>query len=83
MAVRMVWQVYEAVDLPLIGMGGITSGRDAVEFILAGAHAVAVGTGNFVDPACTLRVIDEIRDYMIRNGFRTASEMVGLAHRRQ
>lgn len=82
-AVRMVWQVYEAVDLPLIGMGGITKGRDAVEFILAGARAVAVGTGNFVDPACTLRVIDEIRDYMIRNGFRTVSEMVGLAHRRE
>jgi dihydroorotate dehydrogenase (NAD+) catalytic subunit len=79
-AVRMVWQVYEAVGLPVIGMGGITGGRDAVEFILAGATAVAVGTGNFVDPACSLRVVGEIRDYMIRNGFRTVSEMAGLAH---
>jgi dihydroorotate dehydrogenase (NAD+) catalytic subunit len=82
-AVRMVWQVYEAVDLPLIGMGGITSGSGAVEFILAGAHAVAVGTGNFMDPTCVLRVVDEIVDYMIRNGFRTVSEMVGLAHHRR
>ena len=58
-AVRMVWQVYEAVGLPVIGMGGITGGRDAVEFILAGATAVAVGTGNFVDPACSLRVVGD------------------------
>lgn len=81
-AVRMVWQVRQAVDLPLIGMGGITDARDALEFILAGASAVAVGTGTFIDPTCALRVIDGISEYMTENGFARVSDMVGLAHER-
>ena len=80
-AVRMVWQVREAADLPLIGMGGIASFEDALEFILAGASAVAVGSGTFADPACAIRVIDGIGQYMANNGFERVSHMVGLAHK--
>lgn len=79
-AVRMVWQVWEAVRIPLIGIGGIVNAFDALEFILAGASAVAVGTGTFADPACALRVIDGISQYMVDNGFDSVSDMVGLAH---
>ncbi|MDE6225263.1 MAG: dihydroorotate dehydrogenase, partial [Muribaculaceae bacterium] len=62
-AVRMVWQVAKAVKIPVIGLGGITSGRDALEFIMAGATAIQVGTYNFVDPAVTAKIVDEIDDY--------------------
>jgi dihydroorotate dehydrogenase (NAD+) catalytic subunit len=79
-AVRCVWQVYRAVRLPIIGMGGIGSGRDAVEFMLAGASAVAVGTATFVQPRACLRVIDELAEYLERHGHRSPSELIGLAH---
>ena len=62
-AVRMVWQVAKAVQIPVIGLGGITCGRDALEFLMAGATAVQIGTANFLDPAATMRVIDEIEEY--------------------
>jgi dihydroorotate dehydrogenase (NAD+) catalytic subunit len=77
-AVRMVYQVANAVKIPIIGMGGIASAEDAIEMILAGASAVAVGTANFHNPAITMEIIDGIEDYMKRNGFNTVSEMVGL-----
>jgi len=80
-AVRAVWQVYRAVSLPILGMGGIMTARDALEFILAGATAVAVGTANFVNPRATVEVVEGIETYMRENGFSDISELVGLAHR--
>lgn len=78
-AVRMVWQVSQAVDLPILGMGGITTGEDAVEFILAGATAVAVGTANFVNPKATMDILAGIEEYMVRYGIRDINELVGAA----
>lgn len=80
-AVRMVWQVYRAVKLPIMGMGGIMDARDALEFILAGATAVAVGTANFVNPRATVEVIEGIETYMRQNGYDDVNQLVGLAHR--
>ena len=79
-AVRMVWQAYEAVRIPIIGMGGIQTGRDAVQFMLAGAEAVAVGTGGFRDPECLEHVLDGITEYLVSRGYRSSREIVGLAH---
>jgi len=76
-AVRMVYQCYKAVKIPIIGMGGIMTGEDAVEFMLAGASAVAVGTATFVDPMAPLQVIDGIRDYMEKYEVEKVSELVG------
>ncbi|MDE5927420.1 MAG: dihydroorotate dehydrogenase [Duncaniella sp.] len=67
-AVRMVWQVAKAVKIPVIGLGGIMDGRDAIEFMLAGATAVEIGTANFIDPAVTMKVIDYMEDYCARHG---------------
>lgn len=78
-AVRMIWQVSQAVDLPIIGMGGVTTWHDAVELMLAGAHAVAVGTANFINPRATMEIIDGIEGYLVRNGFQDVNEIVGLA----
>jgi len=77
-AVRMVYQVANAVNIPIIGMGGISSADDAIEMILAGASAVAVGTANFHNPAITMEVVDGIESYMKKYGFNSVSEMVGL-----
>ena len=76
-ALRMVWQTAKAVHIPVIGLGGIASWRDAVEFMLAGATAVQIGTSNFVDPTVSLKVIDGIAAYCERYGFHHASEFVG------
>lgn len=76
-ALRMVWQTAKAVRIPVIGLGGIASWRDAIEFILAGATAVQIGTSNFVDPTVSLKVIDGIAAYCERHGFHYASELVG------
>ena len=76
-ALRMVWQTAKAVRIPVIGLGGIASWRDAVEFMLAGATAVQIGTSNFVDPTASLKVIDGIAAYCERHGFHHASELVG------
>ncbi len=76
-AVKMVYETSRAVKIPVIGMGGICSGVDAVEFLLAGAKAVAVGTATFSDPLTPLRVIDFIAAYMDRHGFRTIDELSG------
>lgn len=77
-AVRMVYQASHAVKIPVIGMGGIQSAEDAIEFILAGASAVSVGKANFHNPAVTMEVIDGIEKYMERYGFATVEEMVGI-----
>ena len=76
-ALRMVWQTAKAVRIPVIGLGGIASWRDAVEFMWAGATAVRIGTWNFVDPTVSLKVIDGIAAYCERHGFHHASELVG------
>lgn len=76
-AVRMVWQVANAVKLPIIGMGGIMTAEDAVEFILAGATAVAVGTANFVNPHATMEIADGIKDYLAKKGLSHVSQLVG------
>ena len=67
-AVRMVWQVAKAVDIPVVGLGGICCGRDALEFIMAGATAVQIGTANFIDPTSSVRVVDEITKFCERQG---------------
>ena len=77
-AVRMVYQAAQAVKIPIIGMGGIQSAEDAIEFLLAGASAVSVGTANFYHPNITEEVVDGIRAYMEKNGFDKVSDMVGI-----
>lgn len=80
-AVRMVWQVFQEVGLPIIGMGGITRWQDAVEFLLAGATAVSIGTGNFVNPQAPLEIIKGIEDYCAKMGIDSVHDLVGLAHK--
>ncbi len=77
-AVRMVYQVAQAVQIPIIGMGGIASAEDAIEMILAGASAVSVGTANFYNPTITMDVVDGIEQYMKKNGFESVADMVGI-----
>ena len=77
-AVRMVYQAFHAVKVPIIGMGGIASAEDAIEMILAGASAVSIGTVNFHNPSVTMEIVDGIQDYMKRYGFTSVNEMVGL-----
>lgn len=76
-ALRMVWQTAQAVKVPIIGMGGISSAKDAIEFLLAGASAVEVGTYNFVDPSVTTQIVDGIEDYMRRHGFTDIQDLIG------
>lgn len=76
-ALRMVWQVARAVKIPVIGLGGISTARDAIEFIMAGATAVEVGTANFLDPAVTVKVRDGINDWLDAHGCRSVMEIVG------
>ncbi len=76
-ALRMVWQVAQAVGVPVVGLGGIMNGRDAIEFMLAGASAIELGTANFIDPTVCVRVADEIEDYMKRHGFSDVNDLIG------
>lgn len=76
-ALRMVWQTYNAVKIPIIGMGGISCWQDAIEFILAGSSAIQIGTHNFVDPTISLKVIDGIAEYLDKNSINSISELVG------
>jgi dihydroorotate dehydrogenase (NAD+) catalytic subunit len=76
-AVRMVWECYRSVDIPIIGMGGILSSEDAVEFMLAGASAVAVGTGNFINPGITMDVLKGMKSYISSEGFHSAKQLTG------
>lgn len=77
-ALRMVWQVYKAVKIPVIGLGGIMNATDAIEFMLAGASAVQVGTAIFKDPFNPLKIIDGISEYLERHGLKSASDLTGL-----
>jgi dihydroorotate dehydrogenase (NAD+) catalytic subunit len=76
-AVRMVYECREAVKIPVIGMGGIADARDAIEFMIAGANAVQVGTANFVDPLIWGRLLDGIQDYLRRHKIERVSDLVG------
>ncbi|HPR31096.1 MAG TPA: dihydroorotate dehydrogenase [Prolixibacteraceae bacterium] len=76
-ALRMVWQVAQAVKIPVIGMGGIMCASDALEFILAGATAVQVGTANFIEPSITLKIIEGLNEYLNRKGIETLRELIG------
>lgn len=80
-AVRMVWQVAKAVKIPVIGLGGIASGRDAMEFILAGASAVQVGTANFIYPNITLEIINYIKEYCTRHNVKDITELIGAVNK--
>ena len=76
-AVRMVYQCAQTVKIPIIGMGGIATGEDAIEFLMAGASAVSVGAMNFVDPYTTIKVIEGIEGYMQRYGIEDIQELIG------
>lgn len=76
-ALRMVWQCSKAVSVPILGMGGVTTGTDAVEFMLAGATAIAVGTANFMNPQATVDVIDGIIDYCEEQGVNDVNDLIG------
>ena len=76
-AVRMVYQVAKAVNIPILGMGGIISGEDAIEFMLAGATAISIGAGNFVDPYTSIKTIDGIEDYMRKENIDDINEIIG------
>jgi dihydroorotate dehydrogenase (NAD+) catalytic subunit len=79
-ALRMVWQVFKAVPLPIIGMGGIMTGEDAAEFMMAGASAVAVGTASFANPHAIDNICNGLREFMRENGIENASDLIGAAH---
>ncbi len=76
-AVRMVWQVHDAVDLPIIGMGGISTTEDAIEFILAGACAIAIGTANFVNPSASIEIVEGLEAYFVENGIPNVGAICG------
>lgn len=76
-AVRMVWEVFNTVNIPIIGMGGISNWQDAIEFILAGATAIQVGTYNFIDPTVSLKIVDGINDYLERHQIASVNELIG------
>ncbi len=76
-ALRMVWQVEKVVKIPVIGLGGIMDWKDAIEFFLAGASAIQIGTANFIDPQATVKIIDGINDYLNRHNYQSIHEIVG------
>ena len=76
-ALRMVWQVAKAVKIPVVGLGGISNAIDAVEFMLAGASAIEIGTANFIDPAISVKVAEGMKEYCERHGFQKVSELTG------
>lgn len=77
LALRMVWDVYKAVDVPVVGMGGIMNATDAIEFILAGSTSIQVGTANFIDPQISVKIIDGIREYMEKHSVDDVNDLVG------
>lgn len=79
-ALRMVWQVARAVNIPVVGLGGITTAEDAIEFLMAGATAIEIGTANFLDPAVTVKVINGINAWLDAHGVRDVNEIVGCLH---
>lgn len=79
-ALRMVWQTYNAVKIPIIGLGGISSWQDAVEFILAGSSAIQIGTYNFIDPTISIQVVDGISAYMDKHNISSINDLIGALH---
>ena len=77
-AVRMVWQVAKAVNIPVVGLGGIMTAEDAIEFFMAGATAIEIGTANFLDPAVTLKVRDGINRWLDSHGCQSIQEIIGV-----
>ena len=76
-ALRMVWQVSKAVNIPIVGLGGIMNATDAIEFFLAGATAIEIGTANFIDPSVTMKVVDGIEDYLKRHNYDSINQIIG------
>mgnify|MGYP003472334091 FL=1 len=76
-AVRMVWEVFNAIKIPIIGMGGISNWQDAIEFILAGSRAIQVGTYNFIDPTVSVKIVDGINEYLDRHNIESVNDLVG------
>lgn len=76
-ALRMVWQVYNAVKIPIVGIGGIMNATDAIEFMLAGSSAIQVGTANFIDPQISIKIIDGIKEYCSNNGIANVADLTG------
>lgn len=76
-AVRMVWEVFNAVKIPIIGMGGISNWQDAIEFILAGSTAIQVGTYNFIDPTISIKIVKGIEEYLDRHNIASVGDLVG------
>jgi len=76
-ALRMTWQVFKAVKIPILGIGGIMNAADAIEFMLAGASAIQIGTANFIDPLVSLKIIDGIKEYLDRHNINSARELIG------
>ena len=76
-ALRMVWQVSKAVNIPIVGLGGIMNATDAIEFLLAGASAIQIGTANFIDPTTSVKVVKGIEEYLERNSFTSVKEIIG------
>jgi dihydroorotate dehydrogenase (NAD+) catalytic subunit len=79
-AVKMVYQSYQKLTIPIIGLGGITSGADVIEFMLAGATAVGIGTINMIDPRAGLRILSEISDYLEKHNIKELTSIIGAAH---
>ncbi len=77
-AVRMVWQVAHAVKIPVVGLGGIASAADALEFLMVGARAVEVGTANFIDPTVTVKIVEGLQDYCERHGIKDINDIIGI-----
>ena len=77
-ALRMVWQVAKAVKIPVIGLGGISTAKDAIEFLMAGATAIEIGTANFLDPAVSIKVRDGINDWLDAHGCQSVEEIIGV-----
>jgi dihydroorotate dehydrogenase (NAD+) catalytic subunit len=80
-ALRMVWQVANAVRIPVIGLGGIMNANDAIEFFLAGADAVQIGTASFIEPGCSVTILEGIEKYLKDKGFSDIKEIVGLINK--
>ena len=78
-AVRMVWQVAKAVKIPVVGLGGIMTAEDAIEFLMAGATAIEIGTANFIDPTVTIKVRDGINSWLDNHGCKSVEEIIGVA----
>ena len=76
-ALRMVWQTFRAVKIPIIGLGGIMNAKDAIEFMLAGATAVQIGTANFIDPMTAFNVVEGIKSYLQRHGYNSVNQIIG------